>query len=141
MATSSPKSRRILVDTSAFYALADRGDTLHQTAVAIANRLAEERARLFTTTFVLAETQALLLNRLGRARATQTLREIRRSSVTVVRPTVRDEDRAWAIIEGFDDKDFSFTDAASFVVMARLGIDAAFAFDRDFTRYGLTVLQ
>lgn len=141
MTAPSPKSRRVLVDTSAYYALADRKDSLHRTAVTIATRLAEERARLFTTNFILAETHALLLHRLGRALAAQILADLRRSSVTIVRPTARDEERAWAIIERFDDKDFSFTDAASFIVMERLRMDAAFAFDRDFARYGLMLVQ
>jgi predicted nucleic acid-binding protein len=52
----------------------------------------------------------------------------------------RDEDRVWAIIEQFDDKDFTFTDTTSVAVMQRLRISAAFTFDADFAQYGLPML-
>ena len=49
--------------------------------------------------------------------------------------------RALEIIERYQDKEFSLTDATSFAVMERLGIEAAFAFDADFRQFGLTVLE
>lgn len=56
--------------------------------------------------------------------------------------TPADEDRAWQILQQYDDKEFSLTDGASFAVMKRLGISTAFAFDEDFTQYArFTVLQ
>jgi len=36
----------------------------------------------------------------------------------------------------YDDKKFSYTDAASFVVMERFGIEAAFTFSGNFAQYG-----
>ena len=57
-----------------------------------------------------------------------------------MRVSRRNEDRAWAIIEQFDDKDFTLADATSFAVMERLRIGAAFTFDSDFAQYGLLVL-
>lgn len=42
--------------------------------------------------------------------------------------------------QSYTDKDFSFADAISFVVMERLGITRAFTFDRHFEQYGFTVL-
>jgi uncharacterized protein len=48
--------------------------------------------------------------------------------------------RATAIIRQYDDKAFSFTDAASFAVMQRLGIRHAFTFDRHFQQFGFSVL-
>ena len=99
-----------------------------------------ERWRLLTTSFVLAETHALLLNRLNQQIATRFLRDMERSSITLIWVTPRDVERAKAIIYQYTDKDFSFADAISFTVMERLGIRLAFTFDRDFAQYGLTAL-
>src|SRR5918996_1122927 len=132
--------RRVLIDTSAFFALTAPRDADHHTALAIQHRLISERWRLYTTNLVVAETHALLLTRLGRAIAFSTLRSIDHSTTTIVRISNADESRARGIISQYDDKDFSLTDAASFAVMERLHIPHAFTFDRNFTQYGLTVL-
>jgi predicted nucleic acid-binding protein len=133
-------SRRVLMDTSAYFALADPRDANHTTALAIHDRLIGEHWRLFTTTYVLAEAHALLLARLGRAIALRVLQEIDRSTTTVTRVSTADERRAREMLTRYDDKDFSLTDATSFAVMERLGISVAFTFDHDFTRYGLIAL-
>jgi uncharacterized protein len=132
--------RRVLIDTSAFFALIAPRDDHHHTALAIQQRLITERWRLYTTNLVLAETHALLLTRLGRPIALRTLQRIDHSTTTIVRSSVTDENRAREIIIQYDDKDFSLTDATSFAVMERLYIPHAFTFDRNFTQYGLTVL-
>src|SRR5262249_28026263 len=100
-----------------------------------------ERFRLFSTSFVLAETHALLLNRLGRSIATRFLRDMEQSATTLVWIGQRDVQRAKAIIYQYDDKDFSLTDAVSFAVMERLRIPSVFTFDHHFAQYGLTVLS
>jgi predicted nucleic acid-binding protein len=43
---------------------------------------------------------------------------------------------AWAMLERMTDKEWSLVDAASFVVMLRLGIIEAFTSDHHFTRAG-----
>lgn len=55
---------------------------------------------------------------------------------SIVRIEADDEKRAIAILRDHDDKLYSFCDALSFVVMERLGINEALAFDRDFRSYG-----
>ena len=135
------QARRTLVDTSAYFALLDTDDANHPQARTISARLIAEGWRLFTTSFVLAETHALLLNRLGRQIATRFLRDKEHSPTTLIWVTPRDGERAKAIIYQYDDKDFSLTDAASFAVMERLRIPTAFSFDRHFAQYGLTVLS
>lgn len=131
---------RVLVDTSAFYALTDPRDDDHTPAVRIHDRLTEERWRLFTTNFILAETHALLLARLDRAVALRVLQELDQSPTTIVRVSLTDERRARAILTQYDDKAFTLTDAISFAVMERLRITHAFAFDQHFAQYGLSVL-
>jgi predicted nucleic acid-binding protein len=134
------RARRAFVDTSAYFALLDADDANHAQARTISTRLTAERWRLFTTSFVLAETHALLLNRLSQQIATRFLRDMEHSPTTLVWVTPADVERAKAIIYQYDDKDFSLTDATSFAVMERLRIPIAFAFDRHFAQYGLTVL-
>ena len=135
------QARRTLVDTSAYFALLDADDANHHAARSIRDRLIAERWRLFTTSFVLAETHALLVNRLGRHIATRFLQDMEHSSTTLVWVTPRDVERAKAIIYQYDDKDFSLTAATSFGVMERLTIPQAFSFDRNFVQYGISVLS
>ena len=45
-------------------------------------------------------------------------------------------DRALARMEQYADKRLSLTDCASFELIDRLGLDGAFAFDRDFRDCG-----
>ena len=132
--------RRALVDTSAYYALADLNESRHDAAAAIQRRLIQERWQLFTTNFLMGETHALLLIRLGHAVALRFLDALDGGSTSMVRVTEEDEGRARAIIRQYDDKSFSFVDATSFAVMERLGIAYAFTFDRNFAQFGFTLL-
>jgi predicted nucleic acid-binding protein len=135
------QARRALVDTSAYFALLDADDANHAQARTISERVIAEGWRLFITSFVLAETHALLFNRLRQPIATRCLRDMEQSPTTLIWVTPRDVERAKAIIYQYTDKDFSLTDAASFAVMERLRIPTAFSFDRHFAQYGLTVLS
>lgn len=123
---------QFLIDTSGYYAVANRHDEHHTDALSIQQRVIRERWRALTTNLILGETYTLLLSRLGRRRAYAALAVIRASAVIVTRVEPVDEERAWAIIEQYDDKSFSFVDATSFAVMERLGIAHAFSFDNDF---------
>ena len=88
------------------------------------------------TNFVLAESHALILVRLGRTRALDFLRATITGSTNVIRAAEEDERRAREIIEQYQDKDFSYCDAMSFAVMERLDLQEAIAFDDHFRQYG-----
>jgi len=103
-------------------------------------RLAASRSQLLASNFVIAETHALFVSKLGRRIALRFLDEIDTSGTSIVRVTEPDENTARTILRRYDDKDFSYVDATSFAVMARLDIREAFTFDRNFRQYGLTVL-
>lgn len=134
------QAMRLLVDSSAYFALLDRDDVYHSQALDIRDRLIAEGWRLFTTTFVLAETHALLLNRLNHPIATKFLHDMEQTTTTLVWVIPSDVQRAKAIIYQYKDKDFSLTDVTSFAIMERLRIPYAFAFDQHFIQYGLAVL-
>jgi predicted nucleic acid-binding protein len=94
------------------------------------------------TNFIRAEAHALILNRPGHAAATQFLTSLSTAPSTVLeRVTEQDEEGALRLIARYQDKDFSMTDATSFVVMERLGLQHAPSFDNDFRQYGWTLLK
>jgi predicted nucleic acid-binding protein len=133
---ASLRSRRVFADTSAYFALVEPREASHTPALAINRWLAEQRLSILTTNFVLAETHALVLRRLGRTIALQILESIDQSATVIVRVSARDERRAREIIRQYDDKSFSLTDATSFAVMERLHIRDVFTFDSDFEQFG-----
>jgi predicted nucleic acid-binding protein len=98
-------------------------------------QLEEQGWALVTTLFVVAETHALLVQRISRSVALTVVRNIM-DSVEIVPIEPADLDKAFSILERYSDKDFSLTDAISFAVMERLGISVALSVDRHFVEYG-----
>ncbi len=133
---------RIFVDASAYVALARQDDENHRAAEAIITTLQQQRARLYTTYFAVAEAHALLLRYLGIAPAYRYLQGLDTSQVTtVVHSDPADIETAKALLYRYDDKDFSLADAIAFAVMTRFGLKQAFTFDRHFGQYGWEVLK
>jgi predicted nucleic acid-binding protein len=128
---------RVLVDTSAVYALLDRGDEWHEAASEALQGLKLARTEPLLTNLIVAECHALILSRLGQDVARRWLLA---NVWAVERVTPEDEVRAGTIIGQYADKTFSYTDATSFVVMERLGLRRAFAFDPHFRQYGFQVV-
>jgi predicted nucleic acid-binding protein len=127
--------RSALSDSSFFYAAVNRRDRYHTVVRRVLESAYKGGWILVTTTFVVAETHALILARLGRDIAAKWLEGVWHG-VHVIRPTEEDERRACEIIFGYTDKDFSFTDAISFAVMGRLGITVALSLDEHFVQFG-----
>lgn len=129
--------RSVFVDTSAFYSAISRTDARHRIAAETFALLQRERLPLFTSNIVVAETHALMLRRLGRTIAARWLSSL---DINLVFATELDHDQALDLIRRYTDKDFSYADAVSFVLMGRLGIPTAFAFDADFRVYGFQAM-
>jgi predicted nucleic acid-binding protein len=124
----------LFVDTSAFYAAADRGDRSNSRAKEI---LGTGEA-LVTTDHVLVETWLLLRYRLHRDAAERFWEGVRAGAAAVESVGAADLEQAWAIAQAFPDQDFSIVDRTSFAVMQRLGVLRAASFDDDFAvfRFG-----
>jgi predicted nucleic acid-binding protein len=129
------------VDTSAFYALADKGDVNHRRARALLSTFSRRRTPLVTTTDVFAETITLVRYRIGHRAAVKVGEKLLASSWCRVL-NVSDEIRqaAWQILLRYDDQSFSFVDCTSFALMRGMRIEESFTFDRDFATAGFTVL-
>ena len=124
----------LFVDTSIWYAAADKSDSSNSRAKTI---LASGEP-LVTTDHVLAETWTLLRHRLGRRAAERFWEALRGGVASVEIVGAADLEAAWAIGTAFRDQDFSLVDRTSFATMRRLGIDRAASLDNDFAifRFG-----
>jgi predicted nucleic acid-binding protein len=131
--------RRVFVDTSAYFALFNDKDVDHDRVVDTVRQLVIQRAQVFTTNYVLAETRGLVLGRLGRTIAVRVLDDLESSSTVIVRVSLADERRAGEIVRRYIDKDFSLTDATSFAVMQRLRIGRAVTLDDHFAQFGFAI--
>jgi uncharacterized protein len=134
--------KRVFIDSSGFFAHLAAADPFHKQATALFQQARAERWCLVTTNAVVFETYALLLYRTrnGRAHALAFLDGLDRGFCAVERVTVRDETKAMALVRTHEDKAYSLCDASSFVVMERLRIREAIAFDRHFREYGRFVI-
>ena len=131
--------KRIFIDTSAFLALEDESDEHHQEAIRFREReLHAGSYEVVTTSYVLDETLTLIRNRLGIQASIDFSRKIRTSRIVRrISVSSETEEKALDLFERYDDKNFSFTDCVSFVVMQDLGIQDAFTFDNHFVQMGL----
>jgi len=111
-----------------------RGDVNHARAV---GWLAQNKEPLITTDDILSETITLLVVRGQRQVAEAFGAAIfggKLAGLHLVRP--EEVHAAWQVFLRFQDKEWSFADCTSKVVMEKLGITTAFSFDRHFRQFG-----
>jgi len=131
---------QIFVDTGAWVALAAEDDVHHKEATSVYPGLLKNY-ELVTTNLVIAETYILLRKASGHGPAISFLEMVETSPrIRKVYSTAELEEEATKILKGYADQDFSFTDAVSFVVMQRLKIKEAFAFDAHFSTMGFILI-
>lgn len=124
----------IFVDTGAWFAAVVPGDANFAVAMTWRTR---NTIQLVTTDYIIDETLTLLRARgeFGRAlRLGDDLFSERFAEIEWLSPT--DVTEAWHVLRHFRDKAWSFTDCTSYVVMKRLKIKTAFAFDDHFRQFG-----
>ena len=124
----------LFVDTSVWYAAADRGDRWNGRA----KELLSAGEPLLTSDHVLLETWTLLRHRLSRTAAEAFWSGLRRGVARLESVGDADLHIAWTIGQDFPDQDFSLADRTSFAVMLRLGVHRVTAFDDHFAvfRFG-----
>lgn len=134
---------RVLVDTSALLALANRRDQWHARAARIARANSASGIRYVSTTLVLAEFHAHLLYLRGPNEARHALAGLLDDPVHEWREVdaslASDALARWML--RYADQRFSLTDAASFELMRRERMKQAFAFDRHFETVGFKLLE
>ena len=121
----------VFVDTSAWYAAADRNDRSN----ARAKVLLSDADKLVTSDHILIECWTLLRYRLGREAAERFWEGLRSGVAHIEATTLADLEIATAAGNAFPDQDFSIVDRTSFAVMQRLGLTQVISFDDDFAIY------
>ena len=127
----------LFADSAGWVAAYDERDKHHEAAKLALQRLSGQRVTFTVTDYVVAESVTLMSSRLGHARAVAFGDWLLQSPrVRLVRLDADLWNEAWRFFKVYDDKEFSFTDCASFVVMRREKLRDAFTFDRHFEQAG-----
>ena len=133
--TRSSTASEIFVDTSGFFALLVVNDPMHHRATQILARARKTKRRFVTTDYILDESATLLRAR-GAGRLVAGLFDSIFSS-NACRVVWMDAERFARCRDFFvdhDDKDWSFTDCASFCLMDELGLREALTTDHHFAQ-------
>lgn len=132
--------KKLFIDTGAWIALNNKKDKHHQDAIKANKDILDKGYFYVTTDYILDETYTLLRFDVGHKRAVEFGAEIKylqkMVKINIVHINQDVLDKAWEIFEKYSDKDFSFTDCTSFIVMKMLGVDEVFSFDKHFEQYG-----
>ncbi len=128
----------IFVDTGAWFASIVPKDVDHLVA---SQWLSQNNQPLLTTDFVIDETLTLLKVR-GEISRVKTLGEafFRGEIATIYYLTEVDIKETWEVFQKFSDKEWSFTDCSSKVIMEKLGINYAFSFDHHFHQFASVIV-
>jgi len=130
----------IFADTSFWVALRNRRDPHNTEAVALL-RLHADRG-IVTSSHVRGETWTYLRRRAGHGPAVAFLDSIERSPRVRILPlTEKQEDEALRFLRQRDEREYSFVDATSFILMKSLRTREALAFDGDFSAAGFIELR
>ena len=133
--------RSLFVDTAGWMACADGADPAHDRARVARDRALEAGCLLVTTDYVVDETLTLIRMRLGLRAAETWWSQVDGSSR--VRWQWIDATRAEnarSLFFRHRDKNYSFTDCTSFVVMRELKLKEALTTDRHFRQIGFRML-
>jgi hypothetical protein len=132
----------LFVDTSAWVALLDVSDGLHERASAFWKAVLAEDRRFLTSDYVLDEAYTLLRRRRNGLRMAVLLHDLATGSALIEEAEIGPELRAlgWEIFAGYRDKVLSFTDCTSFALMRKRAMLEVFTFDADFQRLGFITL-
>lgn len=127
------------VDTGYLLALEITNDQHHQAAARHWQGIVASLPRLVTTSYVFNEVVTFFNGRGQHAKAIQVDNSLlQSSSVQFIHVDTALFYEGWAYFQRHQDKDYSLTDCISFLVMQKLGIQTAFAFDRHFAQAGFT---
>ncbi|MEQ8223898.1 MAG: PIN domain-containing protein [Candidatus Eremiobacterota bacterium] len=128
----------IFFDTSAIYGYINLKDPAHNR---IKNFIDNFKGRLLITNYIFDEIITLILYRLGHKTAS-TAGNILLNSPQIInyRITENDEKEGWKLFVQRYDKEYSFTDCTSFIIMKKLNIEKCLSTDKHFRQEGFEIV-
>jgi len=129
----------VFVDTSALLAVLDRSDRRHGEARRIWTELLEGDRLLVCHNYILVETSAVLARRMG-MEAVRPFEQDVVPALRIVWVTREIHEAAVGAQLAAGRRDLSLVDCASFEIMRRAGLRAAFTFDPQFKEFGFEPL-
>jgi predicted nucleic acid-binding protein len=133
----------LFLDTSFLVAVCNTGDTNHYVAKELFERVKRRRtaSSLVVTDYIFDEFATLLLSRIGKPHAVAECSKLMNDPmVGLVHVTPNLFKKSWEVFASMTDKEWSFTDCTSYVVMKELRIGEAASFDKHFRQFGFTCL-
>lgn len=127
----------IFLDTSAIYALTDKGDKDYAEAKKLFALALLQGEDFFLHNYILVEANALIQRRLGLEQAKKFLEQATKFHTLWVDLPLHK--LAEEYFHKHATRNLSFVDCTSFVVMKQQGIVDAFAFDEDFRKAGFQI--
>lgn len=128
---------KLFVDTAAWLALNDKTDQHHKEALLKASEIKESRVELVTSEYVFDEAITLIRYRVSHYSAVIFGESMLNSSIVKVLDVAnKDRLKAWKLFKKYKDKELSFTDCTSFVLMNDLKLRKVFTFDAHFRQAG-----
>ena len=133
--------KRLFLDTAGWMACADDADPAHKESRRARDHWLDDRGALVTTDYILDETLTLIRMRLG-LRAAERWWEQVESSARLQWENIGNDRvmKARDLFFQIRDKDLSFTDCTSFVVMRELKLRQALTTDQHFRQMGFETL-
>lgn len=131
--------RKMFADTSFLVAYYNKSDENHHAARDFHRN--EDDILYVITDYIFDEFLTVLLARRGKKLSVEAGEKLLLDK-NVRRLRIIDEvfEKAWEIYRRFTDKEWSFTDCTSYVLMKNLSIDAGLSFDEHFRQFGFDVL-
>jgi predicted nucleic acid-binding protein len=131
---------KLFVDTSAWLALFDKNDQFHKQAVEKNVMIKKGRIELITSEYVIDECITLIRFRVSHKTAVLFGDSLFSSNIiNIVYINTTERQRAWNFFKKYRDKEFSFTDCTSFIIMKGLKLKKAFTFDSHFSQIGFEI--
>lgn len=130
---------KMIIDTVPFLAVLNANDRFHQPARDVWNDMVNSDSALFSSNYIILETNALLQHRFG----IEALRLFEGELLPVVEIAWVDEaihKLGMSALLAANRRDLSLVDCTSFELMRQKGIGRVFSFDRHFNDQGFEVI-
>lgn len=129
----------IFIDASALVSFYNEEDNNYLNAKTIVNKFSPTD-ELLISNLVFAEIVTILSQKVGKQKAVEAGNYIKKN-ISLIRLTEDIEDLAWEIFKKQPSKNVSFVDCTTIALFQKGIFDKLFAFDSDFKKNGVTILE